>query len=64
MNYEDFLRRLSKSARSALAHEGIDDFNKLASLSQKELLLMHGIGPKTLPVVHECLKHLGLRLKD
>ena len=38
MNYEDFLRRLSKSARSALAHAGIDDFNKLASLSQEELL--------------------------
>lgn len=64
MTYEDFVSKLSNPARSALAHEGIDDFRKLASLSQKELLSIHGIGPKTLPIVNECLTLVGMKLKD
>lgn len=64
MKYEDFLSRLSKPARSAFEDAGIDSAEKLASLSKKELLSMHGIGPKSLPLVTEYLSSVGMKLKE
>ncbi|WP_312653644.1 hypothetical protein [Proteiniclasticum sp.] len=64
MEYKEFLERLSNPARRALDFEGIDSFEKLASLSAKELLSFHGIGPKSLPIVLECLKSQGKKLRD
>ena len=64
MRYEDFLAMLSHPARNALEHAGIHDFDKLSSLSKKELLSIHGIGPKTLPVVNESLEQMGMKLRD
>ncbi len=64
MRYEDFLAMLSRPARNALEHAGINDFDKLSSLSKKELLSIHGIGPKTLPVVNESLAQMGMKLRD
>lgn len=64
MEYKDFLNKLSNPARSALEYEGIDNFEKLASLSKKELLLIHGIGPKSLPIVSECLNNVGKKLRE
>lgn len=64
MQYKDFLDKLSSPARSALEDEGIDSFDKLASLSKKELLAKHGIGRKTLPLVNEYLNKVGMKLKD
>lgn len=64
MEYKDFLSKLSKPARGALEYEGINDFEKLASLSKKELLSIHGIGPKTLPIVIECLNSVGMKLRE
>lgn len=63
MRYEDFLAKLSNPARSALAHANIHSFDTLASLSEKELLSIHGIGPKTMPSVNECLAHVGMKLR-
>lgn len=64
MEYKDFLSKLSNPARSALEYEGIDSFDKLASLSKKEFLSIHGIGPKSLPVVIECLSNVGMKLRE
>lgn len=64
MKYEDFLNKLSNPARSALEYEGIDNFEKLASLRKKELFSIHGIGPKSLPIVIECLNNAGMKLKE
>jgi len=64
MKYNEFLIRLSNPARRALEFQGIDSFEKLASLSKKELLSFHGVGPKSLPIVTECLNEQGLKLKD
>ena len=44
MEYKDFLDKLSNPARRGLEYEGINDFTKLASLSKKELLSIHGFG--------------------
>ncbi|HBD64333.1 MAG TPA: hypothetical protein DC038_07855 [Clostridiales bacterium] len=64
MKYEDFLKKLYKPARSAFEHEGINNFEKLASLSKEELLLIHGVGPKSLPIVVECLNEVGMKLRE
>lgn len=64
MEYKDFLNKLSSPARSALEDEEIDSFEKLATLSKKELLAKHGIGRATLPLVNECLNKKGLKLRD
>lgn len=64
MECEDFLNKLSNPARSALRYEGINNFEKLASLRKKELLSIHGIGPKSLPIVIECLNNVGMKLRD
>ena len=64
MEYEDFLKKLSNPARSALEYEGINNFEKLASLGKKELLSIHGIGPKSLPIVIECLNSVGMKLGE
>ncbi len=61
---EDFLNKLSNPERSALRYEGINNFEKLASLRKKELLSIHGIGPKSLPIVIECLNNVGMKLRD
>ena len=63
MTYLDFLDKLSKPAKNGLLHEGIDDFDKLSELTEKEILSIHGIGPKSLPVVRECLAQTGMKLK-
>jgi DNA-directed RNA polymerase alpha subunit len=63
MEYKDFLSKLSNPAKSALEYEGIDSFTKLASLTEKELLSFHGFGPKSVPIVMECLKKVGMKLK-
>ncbi|SHJ30433.1 helix-hairpin-helix domain-containing protein [Hespellia stercorisuis] len=64
MKYKDFLNKLSNPARRALEYEGVNNFEKLAALSKKELLSMHGIGPKSLPVINECLNYVGMKLRD
>ena len=64
MEYQDFLKKLSSPARSALEYAGIDSFEKLAALTRKQLISLHGVGPKTLPTVEECLRAVGMKLKD
>lgn len=64
MEYKDFLNKLSSPARSALDDEGIDSFEKLATLSKKELLGKHGIGRKSLPLINEYLNKMGMKLRD
>lgn len=64
MEYKDFLNKLSNPAREALEEEGIDSFEKLATLSKKELLGKHGIGRASLPLINESLNKKGLKLRD
>lgn len=64
MIFEEFLAKMSRPARGALAYEGITDFEKLAALTEKELLAFHGVGPKSLPVVQAALNSVGLELAE
>ena len=64
MEYEAFLKKLSNPARRALVSAGVNRFEMLAALSEKELLSFHGMGPKSLPIVKACLNSVGMTLRE
>ncbi len=64
MKFEELLAGLSNPAGRGLEQAGIADFDKLASLSKKQLLAIHGMGPKALSVISEFLEQMGLNLRD
>lgn len=64
MTYEEFLQTLSKPARGALEFEIIDSFEKLANLTEKQVLAIHGIGPKSLPTMRAALEKENLQFKQ
>lgn len=41
-----FLAELSAPARNALEHHGITTLNALATYSEREILKLHGMGPR------------------
>ncbi|MBL1227153.1 hypothetical protein IW510_18670 [Enterococcus sp. BWR-S5] len=60
MDYQEFLAKLSRPAQRALLHEKVNSFEKLSSLTEKQVLSFHGIGPSSLPVMKDCLRAVGL----
>lgn len=54
------LPKLSRPARRALAHIGINSLEELTRLTEKEFLALHGIGPASLPVIRAALDAAGL----
>jgi DNA-directed RNA polymerase alpha subunit len=50
-------------ARRALEQNGITSLEKLASFSEKEILQLHGMGKKTMPILKKTLadKRLSFR---
>jgi hypothetical protein len=55
-----FLSLLSAPARGALQHAGICTLTELSQHSEREILELHGVGPKTLPTLREALRDAGL----
>lgn len=55
-----FLARLSAPARRALEHAGITTLALLAQHSEREILALHGVGPKTIPALSQALNDAGL----
>lgn len=60
----DFLSRLSAPARSALEHAGIVTVTDLAKQTEREILALHGVGPKSLPVFRQALQEAGLAFAE
>ncbi len=60
---EGFLSRLSSPARNALIEADILTVERLAEYTQKEILALHGMGAKSLPVLEQALasKNLDFR---
>jgi DNA-directed RNA polymerase alpha subunit len=59
-----FLAKLSNPARSALEAEGITTLTQLAQYSEREILKLHGMGPRSLPTLRNELMAAGLSFKD
>jgi DNA-directed RNA polymerase alpha subunit len=58
------LPKLGGPALRALLHEGIDTLTKLSKRTEKEILGLHGMGPKSMPTLKKALKDKGLSLKE
>lgn len=56
----DLPDEIGKTAARALAIEGITSLDRVAQLSQKELLAIHGVGPKAIEILNEALAVRGL----
>ena len=55
-----FLSLLSAPARRALAQARISTLVELSQYSEAEILKLHGVGPKALPVLKQALDDAGL----
>ena len=53
-------QKVPQPALRALADAGISTLGQLAALSEKELLNLHGVGPKGVRILREALKEGGL----
>lgn len=54
-----FLSRLGRPARGALAYAGISALEALSRYSQQEISAIHGVGPKSRPVLRQALHEAG-----
>lgn len=61
---EGFLSFLSAPARRALESVGISTLYQLAEHSEKEILLLHGMGKASLPILQKALSEKGLTFKS
>jgi hypothetical protein len=43
-----------------LIHAELSTLSELSKLSEKEVLRLHGVGPKTLPVLRQALHDAGM----
>lgn len=59
-----FLSRLGSPARRALEAKGITTPAELAHYSEREILKLHGMGPRSIPVLRQALLDAGLSFKD
>ena len=55
---------LAKPAQRALAGAGYSHLEQLTRVSEKELLALHGMGPKALRLLREALAEKGLSFAE
>ncbi len=58
------LPRISKPATRALATIGVTTLEQVAEHSEKELLALHGFGPKGIRILKPVLAEHGLSFAD
>ena len=61
---EGFLAALSAPARRALQTAGITTLETLSTFSEKDILKLHGMGPRSIPPWKDALAASGLRFRD
>lgn len=55
--------KIGKPAQRALTERGITTLNQLSDYTEKELLAIHGVGPKAIGILKELLTKEGLSFK-
>lgn len=55
-----FPHAIGRPATGALLHAGYTHLEQLTKLSEKDLLAMHGVGPKAVGILRETLRSMGL----
>jgi predicted flap endonuclease-1-like 5' DNA nuclease len=56
----EYPTRLGKTARRALAVHGYTRYEQLTAVSARDLLRIHGVGPKAIRILREELATRGL----
>lgn len=59
----DLPHAIGKTAARELALNGITDLTTVAERTQKELLAIHGVGPKAVRILAEALAARGLAFR-
>lgn len=60
----DLPRKIGSPARQALAAAGYLRLEQLAGVSERELLKLHGMGPKAIGILREALAERGLSFAE
>jgi hypothetical protein len=60
----DLPDEIGKTAARALLLNGITSLKHVANRSRKELLAIHGVGPKAIAVLHRALTTNGLEYQQ
>lgn len=64
-NYEQLWpQKISNPARRALVNAGFTSLRQLTSITEKELLALHGMGPKAIRILKEELANARLTYKE
>ena len=61
---DDELPKVGAPATRALASIGVTRLSQLAGRGERELLDLHGFGPRALRIVNEALAEVGLSLRS
>ena len=64
MKQSDILQNLGKPANRALERAGYLRLEQVAEVSEKELMKLHGMGPKAIERLREALFEKGLSFSD
>ncbi len=59
----DLPDEIGKTAARELAHHGVTSLAQVAAHTKKELLAIHGVGPKAIAILDEALAAKGLRFR-
>ncbi|CAM5194218.1 RNA polymerase alpha subunit OS=Ureibacillus acetophenoni OX=614649 GN=SAMN05877842_11389 PE=4 SV=1 [Ureibacillus acetophenoni] len=57
------LPHMSKPANRALHQAGFNKLEQFTEVTEKELLALHGVGPKAIRILNEVLQERGLSFK-
>lgn len=60
----DLPDEIGKTAARVLALHGISSLERVADHSKKELLAVHGVGPKAIAILGEALAARGLHFRE
>ncbi|MDR3576997.1 MAG: DNA-directed RNA polymerase subunit alpha C-terminal domain-containing protein [Anaerolineaceae bacterium] len=64
MPIENLLRKLPAPAQRAIQSTGVKTVEELAQMSEKEMMSLHGFGPKGMKIIKEFLAENDLALKE
>ena len=60
----DLPNSIGKTAARALSNDGITSLEQLARKSRREILAIHGVGPKAIRILNDALKDAEYPLLD
>lgn len=60
----DLPNSMGKTAPRELQSAGVDSLQKASERTEKELLAIHGVGPKAIRIMKEAMKEKGLTVRE